>query len=276
MGLLELLGLGSSPVPRRTVRPRRQEGPFSRYQIRNKGGQTICMKEGCLSTPSPIAREITKTQAAANIFFHWLYNVSQPMPEIVLNNQEVGNARSSCTRAPVGNRRCRIELQRDTKFQESVRIHEYAHGIDPSNLGPFHEAGALKESFADISAHAFNHLFRKKSGWSIGGRRDVTHPTTMNSIKRAPVTEDRGEIHANSRIPTSAYRLAVRTEPYSEAKIARIWFAAMKQAGQDETFRTFADKTVRIAVGCKNLKLAHALRQAWLDVGIYSTVRLYY
>jgi Zn-dependent metalloprotease len=189
------------------------------------------------------------------------------------------------------------------RFTRSLDVigHELAHGVTESEAGLIYanQSGALNESLSDV----FGVLTKQytlgqtaeQADWLIGadllmpqiqgkGLRSMSHPGTAyddpmlgkdpqpDHMRKFVITsEDNGGVHINSGIPNRAFYLAARAfGGFAWEKAGKIWYDTLcdNRLSQDATFDAFAKLTIDHAGQRFGAEAAHAVQQAWAQVGI--------
>lgn len=153
--------------------------------------------------------------------------------------------------------------------------HAYTHAL-MKRLTPLRrggETGALCASIADVFALIFRRAYLGlRCHWRVGALRDAAAHCDMASYRHAQrqsLINDHGYVHANSRIPTHAFFMAVMlSQTPIDGPLARIWFRAMMGLQTDETFRSFAARTLLLSIPFAERSLTYALAEAWEHVGV--------
>lgn len=245
----------------------------------------VCSGSFCNDSESEEARMAYRTIKAALDFFDENFQIcgidgEGTVPNIYIGMKEK-NAESHCHSTGKASD-CFLRFNNEFLTREVI-VHEFTHSVVARNspLDSCGEPGALNESISDVMGIAFNHAYFAKmfmspaEPWVVKPiERDLSQHITMDDYKGDGTCtrfNDWGHIHANSRIPSHAFYVAVtesRTVPHGV--MSRIWFKAMLLSETDETFRGFADNTLRIAEHFfpKNNRITGSVARSWVDVGV--------
>lgn len=192
---------------------------------------------------------------------------------------------------------------KDSPFKTFVLLdvcgHEITHGVTEkmSNMEYYGQAGALNESMSDVFGELIQQRARnvkaKDADWVVGdglwkdnikgaGLRNMLKPGTAYddpSIGKDPqpahmkdyvkMSGDNGGVHYNSGIPNRAFaEFAVAMGGYAWEKPAQIWYEALKNAGSNPSFASFAYQTIEAAKKLGSDSDVAKLQKAWEDVGV--------
>lgn len=177
--------------------------------------------------------------------------------------------------------------------------HELTHGIINNicpNLPYVGESGALNEHISDAFGIMVKQYSRGEqatdSDWLIGDNtfidteirkialRSMKEPGNRNLIDNPQPSHMKDynnfahEVHILSGIPNHAFYLAaINIGGYTWEKTGKIWYQAMLNLQSNETFSSFADKTVSAAKSLfpQDINVITAIENAWENVGISVT-----
>jgi Zn-dependent metalloprotease len=229
-----------------------------------KNNRVVCSDSGCESSDA-LAKKAYAMMGIVDRYFREIFNLSvfnQRSPVRVEIDWDTQNAVCSCS-SLLNGREVSCSFKFNNKFIDpKIIAHEYVHAIirHVSQLGYFGQAGALNESLADCLAMAF---YKWATGqhpdWRIVDRDLAKCPRGLIS---------QNDVHAMSVIPSHAFYKVVQNTPAKRiAAAALIWFSAMKQSQANETFKSFAAKTIAIAE-VMDPRFAQIIRRSWSHVGV--------
>jgi Zn-dependent metalloprotease len=266
--------LAASPQPAPLLKHFAVNEPSSFVLITHINGKDnpICKGiEECTSSKHPVARTLSRTALAIQKFFLENFGLNgidgkgNLAPFAIGLNEK--NARWNCGYAT--GKSCRWEFHPMLATSPTVVAHEYTHAVTNylNNLASSKEAGALKESIADVLSVAFKQKqSSKKDYWKIGNSRDLSKHADMNLFRRG--LEDNGYIHDNSLIPSHAFYLAVKkVQGAAYGILSHIWLEAYKKLSYEATFKEFAERTIEVSKNYSS-KAQKAVLEAWKHVGL--------
>jgi len=261
---------------------------FRIYNIFNQ--EQICTDDECNNSQDKVAAELYRAAKKVYKFFKEILDVNGidghgNVANFYINWQ-VDNAVWNCTTSYI-NKQCVFRFNNKYAVASEVVAHEYFHAIIHNKLNHVREPGALNESLADVFAIAFKNWeidkdniksywtmkTEKETSWSIGELRDISKSITIQEFQYLKTNEqlakenDYGYVHDNSLIPSHAFYLATILSGNDIPKIAEIWFKASQELEFNETFASFALKTVKIAQTV-NKQMQGIVGQAWVTVGV--------
>ena len=177
--------------------------------------------------------------------------------------------------------------------------HEIMHGVTQHlcNAEYYGQSGALNEHFSDVFGECIEMFARgisvAKADWVIGngifvpgingtGIRNMLNPgTAYNDPKLGKdpqpahmkdynkTTGDNGGVHYNSGIPNRAFALfAISLGGNAWEVAAKIWYAAISNAGSRPSFASFSAQTIEAAKALTDAATVSKLEDAWKQVGI--------
>lgn len=240
--------------------------------IKSVTGNAICVNNGCLTTPNPIAKRMYQIIPRIYEFYATVFKLcgidgTGKLPHFEINWTE-NNAAYVCGEPGTP---CKWKFNNSLAVKPEIIAHEYAHAIFSNRLRYANQSGALEESKADVLAIAFKQWDTKSpNDWKIGSLRDISQHRTMRDFKYG--SNDNGFVHENSQIPSRAFHYAVMaTQTRADGIISQIWIRAYQRVSFDEKFSNFALKTISIAQTTIP-STANAVILGWLDVEVISWV----
>jgi hypothetical protein len=241
--------------------------------------KSLCTERSCFDSQDHTVKELSTAVRDLYGFFKTVLNVegikavNGAIPPIVINSRN-SNASWSCYETVTG--QCELSFSPEFGVRK-VAAHEYGHAIVGKLLGNTDEARALNEHFGDITSHAFTDWDaqgKAKENWVLlanygNAKRDATQPITISQLKT-----EAEQHHFNSKIPTRAFYVAVKTlDDVAYGDVFQIWFATLfTKVAPDETIRTFAQKTIVIAKEMTESKisgLVAAIVYGWSEVEVF-------
>lgn len=191
----------------------------------------------------------------------------------------------------------------DSPFKSFVILdvvgHEIMHGVTEreSNMRYWGQSGALNESMSDVFGELIEQWSKKQTAdqadWVIGngiwkdtvkgrGLRDMLNPGTAYddpAVGKDPQPAhmkdywngwgDNGGVHYNSGIPNRAFATFAKAVGGNAWEApGHIWYNALKAAGSNPDFASFAHHTVEAAKAMGRADLVQKLEAAWDGVGV--------
>lgn len=191
----------------------------------------------------------------------------------------------------------------DSPFKTFVLLdvigHEITHGVTEKESGMryYGQSGALNESMSDVFGELIDQYSKKQTAdqadWVVGngiwkdgvngrGLRDMLNPGTAYDdpkVGKDPQPAhmkdywngwgDNGGVHYNSGIPNRAFALFAKSVGgYAWESPAQIWYAALKNAGSNPNFASFAAETIKQAKALGKNDLVEKLEKSWDAVGV--------
>ncbi len=232
-----------------------------------KTNKVICENLGCRDS-EPVAKEIYDTIQHVNDFFRTTFGVkglNRGNPVQVGIAWDEDNAACSCTSIlDDGEVSCSF-LFNNKRIDRITVAHEWTHGLI-SHLAPLNksgQAGSLDESLADCFAVFFEWKTSGSFNWKVADRDLTLHPQRFHRAR---------DVHENSTIPSHVFYVTLTQVPKEQvALIGFIWFRAMLQMRRNETFASFAQKTIEVAKTLTrspriNAELARVIQFSWAHV----------
>jgi Zn-dependent metalloprotease len=232
-----------------------------------KTNKVICENLGCRDS-EPVAKEIYDTIQDVNDFFRTTFGVkglNQGNPVKVGIAWDEDNAACSCT-SSLGDREVSCSFLFNNKRIDRMTVaHEWTHALI-SHLAPLNksgQAGSLDESLADCFAVFFEWKTSRYLNLKIADRDLTVHPQRFHRAR---------DVHENSTIPSHAFYVTLTQVSKEQVDlIGFIWFRAMLRMRRNETFASFAQKTIDVARTLTrspqvNAKLARAIQLSWAHV----------
>jgi hypothetical protein len=229
--------------------------------------KVICENLGCRDS-EPVAEEIYKTIQAVNFFFRTTFGLkglNRGNPVQVGIAWDEDNAACSCT-SSLDKREVSCSFLFNNKRIDQITVaHEWIHAVI-AHLAPLNksgQAGSLDESLADCFAMFFQWKTRGYFTWKVADRDLTLHPQRFHRNY---------DVHENSTIPSHVFYITATQVPKEQVDlIAFIWFRAMRQMRRNETFASFAEKTMEVAKTLTrspqiNAKLARVVQSSWAHV----------
>lgn len=205
--------------------------------------QFICEGVSCQYVPDKISQALAKTFADIHQFFSRTFGLCGifkdeiELPPIYKDLND-DNAYWSPGR---------LHWQINNKYvpMEEVLVHEYTHAINHSRLSRKGQSEALNESLSDVFGLIYKHFkSRNYSDWSIVDR-DASQFAHMSHFPGSPLAQ---ESHDYSKVVTHVFYRAIQTCQVqiscAENLMGRVWFNAMKKLEFNESFESFASKTL--------------------------------
>jgi Zn-dependent metalloprotease len=229
------------------------------YIFSSQTGKLICENKECGSSTNSQAakmyRIIQKVQQffSENFQVHGIDGRGRFAPIYIEWDQD--NASWACGSKIQGTSvSCTFQFH-NRYIEPEIVAHEYTHAII-STLAPLTYAGqpgALDESLADVFGIAFKQWATQKDpDWQIADRNLAEHPAPFKPSRSFTRANDFGFVHENSKIPSHAFCIAVSLSAKKLGQkaidqISQIWFASLRNLQSNETFQSFAKKTLREA-----------------------------
>lgn len=235
----------------------------------------FCLNQNSLQHPNPFVRYIYTLVLKVEDFFISRFQLSgleKGDVQIYIRWKEE-NAAWACT----GDKCCVMSLSNLCTNQD-IMTHEYTHALI-SRVRPFessNQSRALNESLGDIFAIIFRHFQELNNhDWKMIDR-DVSSKIHMDQYDFDLLDNDHAGVHANSRIPSHAFYLAVKiSNTGATGTIADIWFNSMMKNDRDsnKSFYHFALKTISLSYQLDRpemdvLRTVAAVGQSWVQVGV--------
>lgn len=245
-------------------------------QLLSNSGVLTCEGQARRRSVNPIARQLDFIAEGVSQFFFQKFGLNGVDGRGKIPSFSIGwdpdNAAWVC---PSGytDENCVLKFHNRRTINPKVVAHEYTHAII-AHLGKltyFGQSGALSESICDIMAigYAFPFFSSERAIWNITNCNFMLCSKMSNFKTFTRTSPDHGYVHYNSQIPSHAFYHSVRhCDRLPDGRIASVWFNAIRFTTHDETFSTFAVKTIVLAVRHFDPFTAQVIANGWLHVEV--------